>query len=159
MEDISVVENNDVMIDDFNNKYLSFFILDTLYSVELSSVIEIIGIQRITYVPNVPKYIKGVINLRGKIIPVIDMGIKFDDRPVKEDYKTCIIVVAISGEHIGFMVDMVSEVVTINNQNISSLPEFNNINHKKFLNYLIKIDGKVILNLDIYKIFQLDSTL
>lgn len=159
MEDISVVENNDIVIDDFNNKYLSFFILDTLYSVELSSVIEIIGIQKITYVPNVPDYIKGVINLRGKIIPVIDMGKKFGDRPLEEDYKTCIIVVAISGEHIGFMVDMVSEVVTINNINISNLPECNNINHKKFLNYLIKIDEKVILNLDIYKLFQLDATL
>lgn len=159
MEDINVFENTNIITDDLNNKYLSFFILDTLYSIELSNVIEIIGIQKITYVPNVPDYIKGVINLRGKIIPVIDMGIKFGDKPLEEDYKTCIIVVYISGEQIGFIVDMVSEVVTINQENISTLPEFNNINHKKFLNNLIKIDGKIILNLDIYKLFQLDATL
>lgn len=99
--------------DDMADKYLTFFLDREVYGVEISYVIEIIGIQKITNVPEMPDYIKGVINLRGKVIPVMDVRTRFRMEPREYDERTCIIVVDIGGTTVGLVVDEVSEVADI----------------------------------------------
>jgi purine-binding chemotaxis protein CheW len=99
--------------EDMDNKYLTFFLADEVYGVEISYVTEIIGIQKITNIPEMPEYIRGVINLRGKVIPVMDVRTRFHMNQREYDERTCIIVVDISGTTVGLVVDEVSEVADI----------------------------------------------
>ena len=88
-------------LDELSNRSLTFLIGDVVYGIELSHVIEIISIQPITPVPALPAYIKGIINLRGKVVPVIDVRLKFNQEERAYDEKTCIIVTMI---HIKYMI-------------------------------------------------------
>jgi len=99
--------------EDMDNKYLTFFLADEVYGVEIAYVTEIIGIQKITNIPEMPEYIRGVINLRGKVIPVMDVRTRFHMNQREYDERTCIIVVDISGTTVGLVVDEVSEVADI----------------------------------------------
>ncbi len=95
------------------DKYLTFLLAREDYGLEIRYVTEIIGIQKITKVPDMPTFIKGVINLRGKVIPVMDMRARFN-LPVREyDDRTCVIVVNIQEQALGLVVDRVNEVVDI----------------------------------------------
>ncbi|MCX7615117.1 MAG: chemotaxis protein CheW, partial [Clostridiales bacterium] len=91
------------------DKYLTFLVGTEYFGIEISQVEEIIGIQDITHIPELPGYIKGVINLRGKIVPVMDVRIRFKKEPLKYNDRTCIIIVDIRGIEIGLIVDSVSE--------------------------------------------------
>ena len=82
-------------LDELRDRFLTFYIEDTFYSIELCHIIEIISIQLTTYVPGLPEYFKGIINLRGKVVPVIDVRLKFGQPPREYDDKTCIIIVTI----------------------------------------------------------------
>lgn len=99
--------------EDMANKYLTFFLASEVYGVEIAYVTEIIGIQKITSIPEMPDYIRGVINLRGKVIPVMDVRTRFKMDQREYDERTCIIVVDISGTTVGLVVDEVSEVSDI----------------------------------------------
>lgn len=95
------------------DKYLTFLLATEDYGLEIRYVTEIIGIQQITKVPDMPNFIKGVINLRGKVIPVMDMRARFN-LPVREyDDRTCVIVVTLQEQALGLVVDRVNEVVDI----------------------------------------------
>ncbi len=91
--------------EDMDNKYLTFFLADEVYGVEIAYVTEIIGIQKITNIPEMPEYIRGVINLRGKVIPVMDVRTRFRMDQREYDERTCIIVVDISGTTVGLVVE------------------------------------------------------
>ncbi|MGL5973039.1 MAG: chemotaxis protein CheW [Oscillospiraceae bacterium] len=145
-------QNNKMKIDDLEGKYLSFYISGALYSVELYKILEIISIQPITYLPKMPHYIKGIINLRGKIIPVIDINLKFSNEQNIYDEKTCIIVVNIDNFQIGLIVDNVQEVINSSSVSISSIPDFSDINNNKYLDFIIKNENNVILNIDCSKL-------
>lgn len=108
--------------EDMADKYLTFFLAKEVYGVEISYVIEIIGIQKITNIPEMPDYIKGVINLRGKVIPVMDVRTRFRMEPREYDERTCIIVVDISGTTVGLVVDEVSEVADIPADQVETPP-------------------------------------
>lgn len=99
--------------DTLRGKFLTFAIGQDIYGIEIRFVTEIIGILPITSVPEVPHYIKGIINLRGKIIPVIDVRLKFRKEPIPYDDRTCIIVINIDSLDIGLIVDSVAEVLAI----------------------------------------------
>jgi purine-binding chemotaxis protein CheW len=99
--------------DDMADKYLTFFLASEVYGVEIAYVTEIIGIQKITNIPEMPDYIRGVINLRGKVIPVMDVRTRFRMEQRDYDERTCIIVVDITGTTVGLVVDQVSEVADI----------------------------------------------
>lgn len=105
-------ENQEIN-EDMANKYLTFFLASEVYGVEIAYVTEIIGIQKITSIPEMPDYIRGVINLRGKVIPVMDVRTRFRMEPREYDERTCIIVVNITGTTVGLVVDEVSEVADI----------------------------------------------
>jgi len=142
--------------DDLTGRYLTFDIEDTIYSLPLTSVIEIIGIQHITHIPNVPHYIKGIINLRGKIVPISDVRLKFglDERPY--DDKTCIVIVLINDMNVGVIVDRVAEVVSLERSNMAPPPLSDKRLGDSYLDSISTLSEKVIMNIDVVKFFQAD---
>jgi purine-binding chemotaxis protein CheW len=132
-------------------KYLTFFLGAEEYGVEILKVHEIIGILPITRVPRTPSFIRGVINLRGKVIPIIDLRDRFG-MPREEANESCIIVVAIRGIQLGAVVDKVSEVLNIAEDSIEPTPSFGVDVNTEYLLGLAKGDGRVRLLLDIDKV-------
>jgi len=147
----------DELLDDLAGKYLTFFIGDKNYGVELLHVLEIISIQSITTIPSTPVYVKGIINLRGRIVPVIDVRLKFGMQERDYDERTCIIVLNIDEMYVGLIVDQVSEVITFNNDSLASLPEFGSVNTNQYLKSIAKVKDKLVLNLDCEKFLQDDN--
>ncbi len=139
-------------------KYLTFALGNEEYGVGILKVKEIIGIMDITKVPDMPEYAKGVINLRGRVIPIIDLRLKFHMEPKEYDTRTCIIVVEIiSGDNeiqIGIVVDAVSEVLTISEENTEPPPDFGMPTEKANILGMAKIGGKVKILVDIDRILS-----
>jgi len=146
------MEINMVEEDTQKDRYLIFYIDDDSYGIEIQYVVEIIGIQRITEVSGLPDYVKGIINLRGKIIPVMDVRLRFKKEPKEYNDRTCIIVVDIMGMSVGLIVDGVSEVITINEADISELPHMSQRAQNRFVKNIGKIGNEVRLLLDIEKL-------
>lgn len=130
------------------SQYLTFILDDEHYAIDISSVIEIIGIQKITEMPQQPEYVKGVINLRGRIIPTVDVRIRFDKERVDYDERTCIIVVDVQETIVGFIVDRVDEVMTISDESISEAPKFNQEFKGKYVKGIAKMDDMIIMLLE-----------
>lgn len=120
-------------------RFLTFALEKESYGIEIKYVTEIIGIQPITEIPELPKYVKGIINLRGKIIPVMDIRLRFKKESKEYNDRTCIIVVDIQEISIGLIVDTVSEVLVIPEEDIVDPPQMN----KNFSNRYIKMIGKI----------------
>jgi len=139
--------------DDLAGRYLTFTLGDITYGVELLNVVDIITMLAITKVPNVPEYVKGIINLRGKIIPVIDMRLKFGMQPIEYDERTCIIVINIDKIQVGLIVDRVSEVQSFDTGSLSLIPEFDQYNSNKYLGSIGRVGSKLVMNIDCRKIF------
>ena len=144
--------------DDLRGRFLTFYIDQTIYGIELLTVIEIISVQPITPVPSLPPYIKGIINLRGKVVPVIDVRLKFDQPERAYDDKTCVIVVTIEDMQVGLIVDIVAEVVSIGDGACNEPPDLGKSGNG-YLSSIAKIGDKVILNIDCKKFFQSDLQL
>jgi purine-binding chemotaxis protein CheW len=137
-------------------KYLTFQLASEVYGLEVLKVHEIIGMMPITRVPKMPIFIRGIINLRGKLIPVIDMREKFVLTKQNDTVKTCIIVVQIVEKDlpvtIGILVDAVAEVLDIPMTNIEPTPSFGSDVNTQFILGIGKIADKVVMLLDIDKI-------
>jgi len=133
-------------------KYLTFSLAGEEYGLEILKVREIIGIMDITSVPRTPEYVKGVINLRGKVIPVVDLRLKFEMEEAQQTEETCIIVVAVAGIEMGIVVDNVSEVLDIDAQDIEDAPSFGTNVHTEFILGMGKSDQRVTILLDISKV-------
>lgn len=142
-------------------KYLTFQIAEEEYGIPIQNIKEIIGMMDITSIPKTPEYIKGVINLRGKIIPIMDLRLKFNLSEIKYNHRTCIIVVEINLEDtkklMGIVVDTVSEVVNIQKSEIEQSPQYGNDIEQEFLTGLGKVKGKVILLLEIEKVLNMEE--
>ena len=132
-------------------KYLTFFLAAEEYGLEILKVSEIIGMQPITRVPRMPEFVRGVINLRGKVIPITDLRKKFHMVMDGHD-DSCIIVVQMNGVQTGIVVDRVSEVVAIAEADIEDAPSFGAGIHTEFLLGIGKQGGRVKLLLDIDKV-------
>ncbi len=104
------------------DRYLTFLLGDQFFGVPISDVVQIIGMQPITTVPEFPTYAKGIINLRGSILPVIDLNLRFGRDETQYSERTCIIVIGIRSYHVGFIVDAVDEVCDIAEQDIQPPP-------------------------------------
>jgi purine-binding chemotaxis protein CheW len=131
------------------NKYLTFALGHEVYALEILMVREIIGLMEITMVPRMPDFVRGVINLRGKVIPVIDLRRKFGMEDIAETKETCIIVVDINDVLMGIVVDRVSEVLDIPVEEIDETPSFGVSITTEFILGIGKVKGKVIIILDI----------
>lgn len=138
---------------DLETRYLLFNIDDMVYGVSLVLALEILQVQEATRIPNVGGAIKGIINLRGKVVPVIDVRLKFGMPEIEYTDKTCIIVLEIEGMQIGLIVDSVREVATINESDMSNPPNGAGFSDK-YLSSVTEVGGKIILNIDFKRFFQ-----
>lgn len=140
-------------------KYLTFALGREEYGLEILKVREIIGFMEITAVPRTPGYVKGVINLRGQVISVVDLRAKFAMASAEKTEETCIIVVEISGQDgrklsTGIVVDRVSEVLNIAGENIEPAPEFGTAVDTQFILGMGKIGQSVKILLDIDRVLS-----
>lgn len=142
--------------DDLSGKYLTFCIGDKNYGVELMHVLDIISIQSVTRVPSTPHYVKGIINLRGKIVPVIDVRLRFGIEERAYDERTCIIVLNLNDMQVGLIVDQVSEVLNTDRVEISALPEFATVNSNQFIQSIAKTADRLVIILDCETFLQGD---
>jgi len=135
-------------------KYLTFELGKEGYGIEILKVREIIGLMEITQVPNMPHYVRGVINLKGKIHPVVDLHAKFGMESTENTNETCIIVVDVTQNGkpvmVGILVDAVSEVLDIAASEIEGTPQFNISLDSQFIMGIAKIkdDIKILLDID-----------
>ncbi len=143
---------------DREGKYLTFALAGEEYGIGILKVKEIIGLMPITTVPQAPGYVKGVINLRGKVIPVADLRLKFGMEPMAYNERTCIIVVEIKGADrtilMGIVVDSVSEVLNIKASDIEDTPNFGSRLDTAFILGMAKMGGSVKILLDIDRVFR-----
>ena len=139
-------------------KYLTFILADEEYGIGILKVKEIIGMMPVTSVPQTPQYVKGVINLRGRVIPVIDLRLRFGLESADYTERTCIIVVEIQGSTghvvIGIVVDSVSEVLNIKGEDIEDAPTFGTKLNTDYILGMAKIDGGVKILLDIDRVLN-----
>lgn len=129
-------------------KFLTFSLGKEMYAIEIKFVTEIIGIQPITEVPELPAYVKGIINLRGKIIPVMDVRLRFKKKPVEYNDRTCVIVIEVKDISVGLIVDNVSEVLSIADDDIVPPPDMNRGAENKYIKAIGKVEKEVKLILD-----------
>ena len=159
------VDNNEVLAQDMDfdeikartsptHRYLTFELDGEHYGVNIEYVIEIIGIQDITQLPGTPKYVKGLINLRGKIIPLIDAREKFGKEKAEYNDRTCIVVLDIGEIMVGLVVDVISDVINIHDSDVEEAPNIGKIKANKYIKKIAKIDKKVELLIDCEKLIN-----
>lgn len=139
-------------VDLLKEKYLTFYMDSQRYGLEIQYVVEIISVQTVTKVPKVPSFIVGITNLRGKVIPVIDLRIRFGKMERPYDQSTCVIVVDIDDVVAGLIVDGVDEVVEIPESALSEPPRVEWDYSSNFLKGISRMNGQFSLILDCHKI-------
>lgn len=155
---IDTIDFLDTANQEIDGKYLTFFLDSQLFGVPISDVVQIIGMQEITPVPDSPVYAKGVINLRGSIIPLIDIRLRFGKPELEYSDRTCIIVTKLEEAYIGFLVDSVNEVSVIEEENISSTPTVISGNSANtYVTGIGRLHDKVVLLVDPKKILNNDE--
>ena len=147
---------------DREGKYLTFKLANEEYGISILKVKEIIGMMPITSVPRTPAFVKGVINLRGKVIPVVDLRLKFGMDEIEYTARTCIIVVEIAGEGndivMGTVVDAVSEVLNIKGEDIEETPKFGTSLNIDYILGMAKMEGGVKILLDVDQVLTGQET-
>lgn len=145
------------LCENLEGKYLTFRLDNEEYGLEILKVQEIIGLMQITAVPQTPIYIRGVINLRGKVIPVIDLRLKFGMEAIDDTEHSCVIVVEINGTRVGILVDEVSEVLDIAAANIEPTPPLGHHSAQDYILGMGKIGDRVKILLDLDKVLGDDE--
>ena len=140
--------------DDMRGRFLTFYIGEEMFGIELKNVMEIVGIQPVTGMPEMPDYIKGIINLRGKIIPVMDVRLRFKKPEMDYTDRTCVIVIFLGDISIGLIVDHVSEVLAIPDENVMEKPEISTKGGRGYIQTIGKIGEKVVLLIDCEKLLN-----
>lgn len=139
-------------------KYLTFSLAEEEYGIGILKIKEIIGMMPITTVPQTPDFVKGVINLRGKVIPVIDLRLRFGIESNDYTERTCIIVVEILGQNgtvqIGIVVDTVSEVLNVKADDVEDTPAFGTKLNTEYILGMAKMEGGVKILLDIDRVLN-----
>ncbi len=146
---------------DKEGKYLTFTLEKEEYGISILKIKEIIGMMSITTVPQTPDFVKGVINLRGKVIPVVDLRLKFQMEGIDYTERTCIIVVEITGQAgtvmTGIVVDAVSEVLSIKGEDIEETPTFGTKLNTEYILGMAKMEGGVKILLDIDSVLNAEE--
>jgi len=153
-----VIEQSEHVNTGRGGKYLTFTMADEEYGISILKIKEIIGMLPVTTVPQTPGYVKGVINLRGKVIPVIDLRLRFEIEAIHYTERTCIIVIEIGGQDdsilTGIVVDSVSEVLNIRDQEIEGAPTFGVNMNTEYILGVAKVEGTVKILLEIDKVLK-----
>ncbi|MDR2641184.1 MAG: chemotaxis protein CheW [Planctomycetaceae bacterium] len=147
-------ENEDTL----KNMYLTFRLGKEDYGIEIRYVTEIVGMQKITEVPDMPGFVKGVVNLRGQVIPVLDMRLRFNMEPRAYDERTCIVVVNIGNSQVGLVVDTVNEVRNIDDEQISPPPKTGNAASAQYIQGMGKVGEDVIILLEGQRLLHENET-
>ncbi len=160
-EEIQIMEPAVSVMPDKEGKYLTFAMADEEYGIGILKIKEIIGMMPITTVPQTPEFLKGVINLRGKVIPVTDLRLRFGMQAIDYTDRTCIIVVEIEGEtgtiQVGIVVDTVSEVLNVSKDDIEDTPAFGTRLDTEYILGMAKMEGGIKILLDINKVLNADE--
>ncbi len=149
-------------VDNLSGKYLTFRLLDEHYGINVDAILQIIAIPQITPIPRTPDFVKGVINLRGKIIPVIDLRLRFSLETTDYDERTSIIIIKVKASNksnifIGIIVDTVLEVLDIENSQIEDSPQFGVELETSYILGMAKMKGNVVTLLDIQNVLTQDE--
>lgn len=151
----------DTEVKEKDDKYLIFRIAEEEYGIEILKVQEIIGMISVTKVPRMPEFIKGVINLRGKIIPVVDFRLKFGFDEIEYTERTCIIVVQIRRNGadmvMGLIVDEVSEVEEIKSDQVDPAPQIGIQVNTEFIDGVGKLEDRVVILLNADRVLNMDE--
>ncbi len=143
------------------DQYLTFMLGDEEFGVDILRVQEIKGWEQATAIPNTPDYILGVMNLRGTVVPIVDLRRRFDLESVDYDATTVVIVLKVEGEHsdrtMGFVVDAVSEVYNVADDHLQPAPDFGSRVNTQFIRGLAVIEEKMIILLDFDRLISLDT--
>ena len=145
------------------NSYLSFNLGDEEFAVNVSKVLNILEMLKITEVPKSPEYMKGVINLRGAVLPVVDTRIKFGMTPTEYTNNTCIVVMEIEMDNdivkVGALVDSVQAVMELEDSEIQPPPSIGSKYKSEFIYGMVKVDEKFIMLLDMEKVFSAEEVI
>lgn len=156
MEEHNLDMNQTVSIE--GGEVLTFSINDAIYGIEIKYVKDIIAIEQITIIPKIPNHIKGVINIRGKVVPVISVRRRFGMEEIPYDDRTCIIVLEFEdGNQVGIIVDRVQEVITIKSRDVSKTPDSKNVNANRYIKSIININSGIKLLIDCDKLINDDG--
>ncbi|MBX7257218.1 MAG: chemotaxis protein CheW [Candidatus Hydrogenedentes bacterium] len=155
LETESIKANNS---EDLAGKYLTFILGAEVYGLRILTVQEIIGIMKVTHVPRTPDFVRGVINLRGKVIPVVDLRVQFGMKSCEDSNTTCVIVVQVlwgdEGSTVGLIVDEVSEVIDIRPNQIEPAPSLTASDGTAFILGMGKVGDKVVMLLDTNRVLS-----
>jgi purine-binding chemotaxis protein CheW len=133
-------------------EFLVFALGSEEYGIDILKVQEIRGYDTVTRIANAPEFVKGVINLRGIIVPIVDMRIKFNLGRVEYDHQTVVIILNVASRVVGMVVDGVSDVLTLTNDEIKPAPEFGSTLNTEFLTGLGTVEGRMLILMDIEKL-------
>ena len=161
-------DKNGALVDEFvdddeleagdSNKYLLCRIGEEVYGIDIRHVTDIVEMQGITYIPDMPEYVKGVINLRGKVIPSVDLRLRFGMQGREYDDRTCIVIIRMGDFSVGFIVDTVTEVLDVPGSDVEPPPSFQRDEKKdRYIAGLAKIGQNVRILLDVEKIVKQDE--
>lgn len=155
-EELFAVETSNTKTYAADGVEVLFFNIDEIvYGIEIKYINEIIGIEQITIVPKIPEHVKGVINIRGKVVPVISVRRRFGIEEIPYDDRTCIIVLEFEdGNQVGIIVDRVQEVVVVKNEYVSRTPDYKNVNANRYIKNIIEIGDDIKLLLDCDKLIM-----
>lgn len=133
---------------DLREKYLTFWCENQLFGVSIENIVQIVGMQEITEVPDYPSHVKGIMNLRGSVIPVIDMRLRLGKLETSYNDRTCIVIVKLSNSLSGFIVDKVDEVTDITDSQISPPPTLSTNEESRYLTGVARIEEHIVLLMD-----------
>ncbi|SHI20924.1 purine-binding chemotaxis protein CheW [Sporobacter termitidis DSM 10068] len=157
---MDITENQSEMAEEVQGgRLLTFFIGDVTYGIDMHHITEIVGLQAVTEVPDMPVFMKGIINLRGKIIPVMDIRLRFGIEERAYNDRTCFIVIDISGTPVGLIVDSVSEVMAVPPGEIAAVPPAGAGKSNRYVKSIGKTGSGVVLILDCERLFAEDELL
>jgi purine-binding chemotaxis protein CheW len=155
-DDLMLIDDEDE--DTQAHKYLFFRIGKESYGIGIRNIIEIIELQNISEVPDMPGYVKGVINLRGKVIPIVDLRLRFDFPARAYDDRTCIVVTEVDRSYIGLVVDTVEEVMEIPEEKIEPPPRFKSVaSRDRYISGMGKVGETVKIIIDVEKVVRAED--
>ena len=155
--DTSIENSQDSNDDTLKGRFMTFQLGQETYGIEIRYVIEIVGLQPLTIMPEMPEYIKGIINLRSRVIPVMDIRLRFGMQWREYDDRTCIIVVDLNGVPMGLVIDSVSEVITISDSELIEKPRISGGDNCGYIKCLGNVGDHVILLVDCQKLLSIEE--
>lgn len=143
--------------DAMKGRFLTFLVGEETYGIEIQNIVEIVKLQPITEMPEMPDYMKGIINLRGSIIPAMDARLRF--KKPKKDYtnRVCVIIINLNGASIGLIVDCVSEVLAIPEKDIAKNPNISTRSGQSYVKSIGKLDKQIVLLIDCERLLNVDE--